>query len=138
MDTAPVDFIVVRFPGTEFSPDVARGIQRLTDAGTIRIVDLLFLMKDESDEVQVRELTDLDEIGYESWNGVVADVFGYLTEEDARILAETLPAHSSAVLALVENTWAMDMVRTIAEAHGDVLISERIPRPVVEQLVMNH
>ncbi len=138
MDTAPVDFIVIRFPGTEFSPDVAAGIRRLTEAGTIRIIDLLFIVKEGSGDIRIQELTDLDEIGYESWNGAVGDVFGYLTEEDAMILADTLPAESSAVLVLIENTWALDMVRTIADAQGDVLISERIPRPVVEQLVMNH
>jgi uncharacterized membrane protein len=138
MDTAPVDFIAVRFPRTDFSPEVVDGIRSLTDSGTIRIIDLLFLVKDQAGEITIRELTDLDEIGYESWNGIVGDVFGYLTKEDATLLADSLPPDSSAVLVLVENTWAQEMVRTIAEAEGDVLISERIPRPVVQQLVMNH
>lgn len=138
MDTAPVDFIAVRFPRTDFSPEVVEGIRSLTDSGTIRIIDLLFLVKDQGGEITIRELTDLDEIGYEAWNGIVGDVFGYLTEEDATLLADSLSPDSSAVLVLVENTWAQEMVRTIAEAEGDVLISERIPRPVVQQLVMNH
>jgi hypothetical protein len=30
------------------------------------------------------------------------------------------------------------MVKTIAEAQGEVVISERIPRPVVEELVAQH
>jgi hypothetical protein len=68
----------------------------------------------------------------------VSDVFGYLTDEDALLLADSLANDSSAVLVLIENTWAREMVRTIADAHGDVLVSERIPRPVVEQLVMHH
>jgi uncharacterized membrane protein len=138
MDHGPVDFIVVRFPGTQFSPEVAAGVRSLTDAGTIRIIDLLFIVKDASGETSVRELADLDDVAYERWEPAVGDVFGYLTDDDAMMLADSLASDSSAALVLVENTWARDMVQTIADAHGDVLISERIPRPVVEQLVMNH
>jgi hypothetical protein len=138
MEHGPVDFIVVRFPGTELSADIAAGIRSLVEAGTIRVIDLLFLVKDRGGETTVRELTDLDDLAYEGWDAIVGDVFGYLTDEDAMLLADSLANGTSAVLALIENTWAKEMVRTIADAHGDVLISERIPRPVVEQLVMNH
>ncbi len=138
MSHAPVDFIAVRFPGSELSSEVMSGIASLIAAGTIRVIDLLFLVKDASGEARVRELSDLDDAAYRGWDAIVGDVLGYLTDEDALLLADSLANDSSAVLVLVENTWARDMVRTIADAHGDVLISERIPRPVVEQLVMNH
>lgn len=138
MNHAPVDFIVVRFPGTDFSPEVAAGLGTMIQSGTIRIIDLLFLVKDGNGVTAVRELTDLEDSLYQGWDSVVDDVFGYLTEDDAMLLADSLTANSSAVLVLIENTWAREMVRTISAAHGDVLVSERIPRPVVEQLVMNH
>jgi uncharacterized membrane protein len=138
MRQGPVDFIVVRFPGTELSSEVAHGLRSLTSAGTIRVIDLLFLVKDERGETRVRELTDLDEIAYQGWDAIVGDISGYLTDEDALMLADSLANNSSAVLALIENTWATAMVKAIADAHGDVLISERVPRPVVEQLVINH
>jgi uncharacterized membrane protein len=138
MSHAPVDFIVVRFPGTDVSTEVADGLKALTDAGTIRIIDLLFLVKNSSGETRVRELADLDDVAYQGWDSIVGDVAGYLVDEDAQLVADSLANDSSAVLVLIENTWATEMVATIKAAHGDVLISERVPRPVVEQLVMNH
>ncbi|HWV22915.1 MAG TPA: DUF6325 family protein [Thermomicrobiales bacterium] len=138
MDRAPVDFVVVRFPGTEFSSDIAAGLVDLTRAGTIRIVDLLFLVKDERGESRIQELTDLDDAVYQGWDMIVGDVAGYLTDDDALLIADSLQNNSSAVLALVENTWAKEMVRAITDARGEILISERIPRPVVEQLVLDH
>jgi uncharacterized membrane protein len=138
MEHGPVDFVVVRFPGTTLSAEVVSGLRGLVEAGTIRVIDLLFLVKDEHGDAQVRELTDLDDVLYRDWDAIVGDVFGYLTEDDALLLADSLAANSSAVLVLIENSWAQEMVRTIAAAHGDVLISDRVPRAVVEQLVMNH
>jgi uncharacterized membrane protein len=133
-----VDFVVVRFPGTDFSSEIATSLKSLIDAGTIRIIDLLFLVKEQNGDVHVDEVTDLDDESYRGWDAVIGDVFGYLTEEDALLLAESLEPNSSAVLVLVENTWAVEMVRTIAEAKGDVLISERLPRAIVEDLVALH
>jgi hypothetical protein len=54
------------------------------------------------------------------------------------VIAELLDPGSSAVLALIENSWAVQMVKTIQEASGEVVISERIPRPVVEDLIAQH
>lgn len=138
MALGPVDFIVVRFPGNQFSSDIAEGISSLTDAGTIRIIDLLFLAKDASGTSKVVELTDLDDNAYKAWDPIVSDISGLMTDEDALMVADTLEPDSSAVLVLVENTWAVSMVKTIAKAKGDVLISERIPRAVVEELVALH
>jgi uncharacterized membrane protein len=138
MAQSPVDFIVVRFPGTDFSSAVATSLKALIDANTIRIIDLLFLVKNADGDVQVHEITDLDDAAYAGWDSIVADISGYLVNDDALLLADSLEPNSSAVLVLVENTWADEMVRTIVEARGDVLISERIPRAIVDELVALH
>jgi uncharacterized membrane protein len=134
----PIDFVVVRFAGTDFSSAIASSLKALIESNTIRIVDLLFLVKEPDGTVHVDELSDLDDAAYAGWDPAVGDVFGYLTAEDALLLSDSLPANSSAVLALVENTWAGQMVASIAEARGDVLISERLPRAVVEDFVRLH
>lgn len=68
----------------------------------------------------------------------MSTVSGFLTVDDARLLADSIPAGSSAVLVLIENTWATKMMQAIADAQGEVLISDRIPRAVVDQLELEH
>ncbi len=138
MGVAPMDFVVVRFPGTDFSSEIATSLRSLVETNTIRIVDLLFLVKEEDGTLHVDELTDLNAAAYAGWDAVVSDVFGYLTEDDALLLSDSLPPDSSALLALVENAWTDRMVKTIAEAKGDVLISERIPRAVIDDFIRLH
>lgn len=138
MSFGPVDFIVVRFPGTELSGDIAVSLRSLIEANTIRIIDLLFLVKNAGGEVSIEEISDLDDVTYSRWDPIVDAISGFMTEEDALAIAELLDPGSSAVLALIENTWAVQMVKTIADAQGEVVISERIPRPIVEELVAQH
>jgi uncharacterized membrane protein len=138
MSFGPIDFIVVRFPGTSLSGEIASSLRSLIEAGTIRIVDLLFAVKDAEGNVTVEEIGDLDDVTYARWDSIVDAISGFMTDEDAFAIAELLDPGSSAVIALIENTWAVQMVKTIAEAQGEVVISERIPRPVVEELVAQH
>ena len=51
MTLAPVEVVVVAFPGNQFSGKILPELQRLLDAGTISIVDGLFLRKDENGDV---------------------------------------------------------------------------------------
>lgn len=135
MTFGPVDFIVVRFPGSQFTGEIAPAMQALIDADTIRIIDLLFLAKDFDGNSAVVEISDLDEDAYLGWDPIVSDVSGLLTEEDALRIADTLEPGNSAALVLIENTWALQMVQAIANASGEVLLSERIPRAIIEELI---
>ena len=57
----------------------------LVDAGTIRIIDILILVKDEAGEVEAMELADLDDLG--PLQVLEADLAELLAEDDV----ETLP-----------------------------------------------
>lgn len=61
MSHGPVDLVVVRFPDTEFSNNVASVLGSMVSDGTIRVIDLLFVTNDQSGNLEVKELTDLDE-----------------------------------------------------------------------------
>ncbi len=135
MTFGPIDFIVLRFPGNNFSGEIVPALKAVVDAGTIRIIDLLFLAKNSDGDSAVVEITDLDEDAYLGWDPIVSDISGYLTEDDAMLIADSLEPNSSAALMLFENMWALQLVQAIANANGEVLISERIPRAVIEELV---
>src|SRR4026208_1585011 len=63
MAVGPVDVYIIGFPGNKFTGRIAPAIMELVDNGTIRVLDLLFVMKDADGVVTTLEATDLDEVG---------------------------------------------------------------------------
>ena len=60
-DLGPVELLFVEFPGNQFSGEIAPALQELVQAGTIRVIDLVFVAKDADGNVVGIELEDLHE-----------------------------------------------------------------------------
>src|ERR1041385_2322534 len=61
----PVDYLVVEFPAgaSNFTGEMARELVKLVETGTIRLIDVLILVKDEAAAVEPMELSELDGLG---------------------------------------------------------------------------
>jgi hypothetical protein len=46
MGIGPVEYMIVAFPGNQFKGEIVPALQELVDAGTIRVIDLAFVIKD--------------------------------------------------------------------------------------------
>ena len=142
MAVGPVDVYIIGFPGNKFSGRIAPAILDLVESGTIRVLDLLFVMKDEAGVVTTLEAADLDEEGAGFLSLDVAQP-GALGAEDADEVSDDLPANSSAlllaftkvVLLAFENTWAVKVVDALRDADAVLIDSIRIPADVVEAVV---
>ncbi|HEU0116766.1 MAG TPA: DUF6325 family protein [Thermomicrobiales bacterium] len=135
MPFGPIELLVVKFPGNRFTGEIMPAMAELVENGTVHIVDLLFVHKDASGAVSLFEFDDLAPDIFGQWAPLVTDVTPLLNEDDAYELAASLDNDSSAGLLLFENTWAKRFADAIANAHGEVLLNERIPRVVVEEIV---
>ena len=135
MSLGPVDFFAVKFPGNQFRGEIAPALKELVDNGTIQIVDLTFARKDADGNVEIVEMHDLDEEAYKLYESLVTDVNGMLSDEDVDMIANTLEPNSSAALMLFENSWARRFVESLQHAKAEVVISERVPRVVIDQLM---
>ncbi|HTI32945.1 MAG TPA: hypothetical protein VL422_04655 [Miltoncostaea sp.] len=64
-ELGPVDYVVVEFPAgaSNFTGEMAAELLRLVDAGTIRVIDVLILVKHEDGSVDATELSDIEELG---------------------------------------------------------------------------
>jgi Family of unknown function (DUF6325) len=102
------------------------------DNGTIRILDLLFVMKDEDGTVATLAIEDLDQEGA-AFAELEITQPGSLNEEDAEEVSDDLPANSSALLVAFENLWAKKVVSALADADAVLIDSIRIPAEVVAQ-----
>ena len=130
MTVGPVDVYIIGFPGNKFSGRIAPAIMDLVENGTIRVIDLLFVMKDADGVVTTVEAADLDDEGAGFLAIDVAEP-GALGEEDAEEVSDDLPSNSSALLIAFENLWATKVVDALQAADAVLIDSIRIPADVV-------
>jgi hypothetical protein len=135
MSLGPIEFLALKFPGNQFRGEIVPALADLVEGETIRIIDLLFVQKYADGGVRVVELADLGEDDYRAYEEVVSDVSGLLSHDDAKEIAKTLEPNSSAALLLFENVWATQFVDAVANAKGEVIVSERIPRAMIEEML---
>jgi hypothetical protein len=135
MSLGPIELLVVKFPGNRFTGEVAASLKDLVETGLIRVIDILFVTKDQAGDLTVLEINDLDDDNFSRFDPVVADLTGMLTPDDARQLSAGLENNSSGAIMLFENTWATRFRDAMLNANGELVMSERIPKAIVDQLV---
>ena len=135
MSMGPVELIVLKYTGDRFTGVPAAKIRALSDAGMIRVIDVIFARKGDDGEVSVLELSDLDVDEFGRSDPIVHDITGLLNHDDVRTLTAEWEPRTTAVVALFENVWASEFRAAVQEAGGEVILAERIPRSVVDELI---
>jgi uncharacterized membrane protein len=135
MDVGPVEILVVRFPGNEFNGEVAPALGELVEAGTIRVIDLVFVAKDADGDVAAIELSDLPEPTSAAFQPHVEEPSGLLSEADIEDLAAELDPNSSAAILLFEHVWATKFRDAVIGSGGELVASIRIPKEVVDEVL---
>ena len=131
-EIGPVDYAIVAFPGNRFTGEIAPAIGDLVDAGTIRIIDIAFVGKDEDGSTVSMELTELDRPVQDALEKLGVEVGGLFNEDDLADAAEELDPNSSAVLLVWENVWARKVTQAMRDAGGQLLAFDRLPHDVVQ------
>lgn len=134
MATAPLELILVRFPKNQLKGEILEELERLTKEKIIRVIDILFVIKDKRGDITVAEMSDLEDDDHKVFEVIVSELAGVLNEKDAQELAREMKSDSSAALMLFEHSWAAQLRESIMNAGGELLASERIPGEAVEQL----
>ena len=130
--TAPVEYVIISFPGNRFSGEIMPALTELVDSGTIRIIDLVFIKKDADGDVVAFELDALEEggeLGLEELEGEAGEL---LSEQDLELAAEILEPDSAAALLVWEQVWAERIADAIRNAGGQLVAGERIPQDIVD------
>jgi hypothetical protein len=132
MEVGPVDYLVVAFPGNEFTGEIAPALADLVDSGTVRIIDLAFVSKSAEGDVLALELTELAPDVQAAFDKMGVEVGGLFNEEDLIGAAEDLEPNSSAALLVWENVWARETAQAIRDAGGQLVAFDRIPHDIVQ------
>ena len=135
MPIGPIELLVVKFPGNQFKGEIAPALAELVENGTIRIIDLLFAIKDEEGTLAVLELNELGDETLAVFKPEPSELSDTLTEEDGQALGGGLENNSSAAILLFENVWATKFADAMRNANGELILNERIPRAVIDELI---
>jgi hypothetical protein len=130
MGVGPIEYIVVGFPGNKFNGEIAPELAKLIDSGIIRILDLVFIGKDDSGEVVAFEFDQLAELA--AFAELEGDIGGFLNQEDIEYAAAALEPGSSAALLVWEDRWAAPFAEAVRDSGGVLLEGARIPHELVE------
>jgi len=123
----PVDYIVVEFPAgaSNFTGEMTEELVRLVNAGTIRLIDVLILVKDEDGSVEAMELSDLDNLG--ELQALEAELAELLAADDVDHLAAAMEPGSTAGVLIWENLWAAPFASAARRSGGQLIANGRIP-----------
>ena len=135
MSVGPVEYIAIAFPGNKFSGEIIPAIKDLQDSGTIKVLDLVIITKDEDGNVAAIELADatpeqgaaLAALGVENKN--------LLGQEDFEEIGGALDPNSTAALMIWENVWAERFAKSLRNANGVLVANGRIPAALIEELM---
>ena len=151
MAFGPLQIIAVAFPTTDqFEGRIATELGRLSDAGIIRIVDLLAVLN-AGDEIDVLRVSDLSESQREELGAEMGALIGLgaaglegfvegamageaiveeggigLVEAIGAEFIEELPEDSAALLLIIEHAWAVPLREAVVDAGGILMANEWI------------
>ena len=128
-ELGPVDYLVVGFPAdkADFSGAMASELRALIDCNTIRVLDLVMIMKGDDGSVEASELRDADDSEIGELRALERDLAILLAEEDVEEIGESLEPGSAAAVLVWENTWAAPFGSAIRRSGGQLVTSGRIP-----------
>jgi len=131
----PVDVAVIAFDEPKFDGSVASAIADLVADGTVRILDIVLVNKDENGEVTLLEVTDIDGDGIPDLVALHGDIPGLLSETDAGLAVEEMPNNTAIALLAWENTWLIRASQAIRNNGGTLIAFERIPAEDVQAVL---
>jgi hypothetical protein len=126
IEVGPIDYLVVEFPGNKMTGEGWPLLVDLVDRGIIRILDLVFIRKEEDGSVTGLSIEDLGR------EGVDMQVFqgassGLLGDDDLAEAANAVEPGCSAGVLVFENTWAAPFATALRRGGAQLVASGRIP-----------
>ena len=129
----PVELAVIGFPGSQFSGEIAPAVADLVASGTVSILDLVFITRDDDGTVAGFELSEVDDEIAGPYLELEGESGALLSEEDMEAIGELLEPGSSALAIVWENTWARAFVSAVRNSKGVLLAHDRMDAETVAE-----
>ncbi len=136
MSLGPIEVLVIAFPDNQFNGHIIPELEKLVEAGTISVVDGLFLTKDADGDIAFIEF---DQLGANHDAARLASLLDQLdsliSDEDVAELSEQLPLNSSGAILVFEHTWAKPFRDAIVGSGGVLAGDFRVPGIAIDALL---
>jgi len=130
LGVGPVEYIILGFPGNHFKSEIVPALAKLIDSRTVRIIDLIFILKDGDGNVTTFEFDQLEELA--PFSTLEGEISGLINQEDVAYAADALEPNTSAAILVWEDTWATEFAEAVRNAGGVMLEGARIPAELLE------
>ncbi len=121
-EMGPIDYLLVEWPGRQPNGEIAPHLLDLVDRGLIRVLDLVFLAKDEDGTVRGIEVGEAVDLAV--FEGASS---GLIAADDIEEAGAVMEPGTSAALLVYENTWAAPLAVAVRQSGGQLVSSGRIP-----------
>jgi Family of unknown function (DUF6325) len=117
-ELGPVDYLVVEFPpgAQNFNGEMAAELVRLSDAGTIRVLDLLILQKAADGSIDAYEIDETD--AADEIRALETQASEILAADDVTDLAAAMAPGSVAGVLVWANSWAAPFASAARHSGG--------------------
>jgi hypothetical protein len=126
-ELGPIDVVVIAFPAeAPMSGEAIPILWDLIERGIVRILDVMFVTKDEQSRISGFEARNLRGQGLEELSEFEGASSGLIGEDDIAVAGEALDPGASAVLIMYENRWAAPFVAAVRRNGGVPVAFERV------------
>jgi hypothetical protein len=126
-DLGPISYLIVEFPGNKMTGEGFPILMDLVDRGLIRILDFMFVTRDDSGDVRALALADIDHDGVFDFAVFEGASSGLLDESDLADAAAAIEPGSSAAILIFENHWAAAFTRALRAGGAEFVAAGYIP-----------
>lgn len=122
----PIDYLAVEFPRAHVTGEGFELIDDLVSSGTIRVLDLEFIIKAADGSVRKVALGDVEhggDIDIEKWDGASS---GLLDQSDVAQVGAAIEPGSLAGILVYENVWAVPLVTALARSSARLIGYDRV------------
>jgi hypothetical protein len=133
LSTDLVEYLIVAVPDVASLSSVASALAGLVAAGTVRLLDLVVLVRDGEGEVVAHEVGSVESMA--ALHGVQAEMSGLLSDKDIEVASLALQPSSAGVVVVTEDRWAEPLSAAARSAGGRIVAGDRIPSRRVEAVL---
>jgi hypothetical protein len=127
-ELGPIDIVVIAYPaGAPMTGEAAPLLLDLVDRGIIRVLDAMFVIKNEDGTFSGFEAKGLDDKNVGDFKVFEGASSGLLGEDDAATAAEAIEPGTAAVVIVYENRWAAPFAAAVRRNGGVLVEYQRIP-----------
>jgi Family of unknown function (DUF6325) len=127
-ELGPVDIVVIAYPaGAPMTGEAVPMLLDLVERGIIRVLDVMFVIKDADGTYSGFEATDLDDKSVGDFSEFEGASSGLLGDDDVATAAEAIEPGSAAAVIIYENRWAAPFAAAVRRNGGRLVDFQRIP-----------